>query len=120
MTDNERGLLLAEKSRVEGVLSEIRQKKNVKELEIIRGGHTPQQEFNLRRKIELEARQESVDARGRLAEITARLQQLKPLSPECRQIDLLREILEALREIKDDLQKSRCGSWTSGSTQQQS
>jgi hypothetical protein len=120
MTDNERGLLLAEKSRVEGTLAEIRQKKNVKELEIIRGGHTPQQEFNLRRKIELEARQESVDARGRLAEIVARLQQLKALSPEYTQIDLLKAILETLREIKDDLQKSRSESWTNGSMQQQS
>lgn len=120
MTDNDRGLLLAEKYHVEGILAEIRRKKNVKELEIIRGGHTPQQEFNLRRKIELESRQESLEARRRLAEIIASLQQLKSLSPEYTQTELLKAILETLREIKVDIQNMRSESCTNGSTLQQS
>ena len=65
MTDNERALLLAEKSRIEAVIAEIRQTKDAKELEVIRGGHSPQQEFNLRRKIELESRQASASVRVR-------------------------------------------------------
>jgi uncharacterized protein involved in exopolysaccharide biosynthesis len=120
MTDNERALLLAEKSRIEAVISEIRQTKDAKELEVIRGGHSPQQEFNLRRKIQLESRQASAAVRGRLSEIFARLQELKSQSPEQSQAELLKEILATLREVRDDIQKWRSESCTNGLTLQQS
>ena len=118
--DNERGLLLAEKAQLEATLGDIRQKKNAQELEVLRQQLDPRDEFKARRQIELEARAVGAPARERIAEIVARLQELKPQSPEYTQTELLKAILETLREIKDDLQKSRSESWTNGSTLQQS
>lgn len=119
-SDSERSRLLAEKSQLEAALGEIRQKKNAHELEILHQQLNPRDEFRLRRQIELEARQGGAAARERIAEIVARLQELKSQSPESTQAETLQAILETLREIRDDLQKSRGESWTSGSTLQQS
>jgi hypothetical protein len=119
-SDNERGALLAEKAQLEASLGEIRQKKNAKELEVLRQRLDSRDEFKIRRQIELEARQAGAPARERVAEIVARLQELKPQSPEYTQAEILRSVLETLREIRDELQKSRSESWANGSMQQQS
>ena len=99
--DNERGRLIAEKAKLEAYIGEIRQRKNARELEIIRKQFEPRDDFRLRREIELEARQAATPARERLAEIVARLQELKPKGNENPQAETLRAILETLVEIKD-------------------
>lgn len=118
--DNERDQLLAEKSQLEAALGEIRKQKNIKELEIFRQQLDSRDEFKARRQIELEARQAGSPARERVVEITARLRELRSQSPDHSRDETMRAILETLREIRDELQKSRGESWTNGSTLQQS
>ena len=104
--EEERERLIAEKAQLEAELGEIRQRKNARELEIIRKQFEPRDDFRLRREIELEARQAATPARERVAEIAARLQEIGPKRNENPQAETLRAILQALVDIRDAI-KSR-------------
>ena len=107
--NNEREQLLAKKTEIELALAAIRNRKQARELDVLKRNMTPREEFSQRRQLSIEARQEGDTLRGRLAEINAKLSVTKA-PQEQSQTQLLEGIMAVLEEIRDSMPKAE--SWS--------
>jgi hypothetical protein len=107
--NNEREQLLAKKTEVELALAAIRNRKQARELDVLKRNLTPREEFSQRRQISIEARQEGDALRTLLAEVNAKLASTR-VPQEQSQAQLLEGIIAVLEEIRDSMPKAE--SWS--------
>jgi BMFP domain-containing protein YqiC len=106
--NSNREKFLAEKTEIELSLAAIRNRKQAKELDVLKRNMTPREEFSQRRQISIEARQEGDALREQLAAVNAKLAVTR-IPQEQSQLQLLEGIMSVLEEIRDAIPRTE--SW---------